>query len=217
MVDNYKKLLLLRILSLNVVFPVIIFTSLNPRISTVMALIYSSLPPLFDTFLYLIFDKTFDIFNLMILFATAVGIIITYLSNDPKLLLIKEAIITLIFAFGFLITLMSSTPLVLHYYRLFKDLDKDHSHQKTLYKHTYTITLVFGMGYLIEGVARLILIFTIPVEIMVYVSIFAPFVFTITMLLWCFFYTRNLRMVLLEEEVVDISIAACAITPNEMH
>jgi hypothetical protein len=212
MIDIKKKLLIVRILSLNVVLPAAIFTCLNSRIPTVLALIYSSIPPLVDTLLYLLLENTFDAFNLMILLATGIGITVTYLSNDPKLLLIKESLVTLVFAFGFLISLLSPTPLILHYYRLLKDLDLDHPHQTTLYNHTYIITAVFGTGYLIEGIVRLILIFIIPVETMVYISIFAPFVFTLTMLVWCSWYTRNLWKELLEEEIVDISVAACRLS-----
>jgi hypothetical protein len=212
MIDNQKKLLIFRILSLNVILPAALFTFLNPRMPTVLALIYSSIPPLVDTLLYLLLENTFDAFNLMILLATAIGITVTFISNDPKLLLIKESLVTLVFAFGFLLSLFTPTPLILHYYRLLKNLDLDHPHQSTLYKHTFVITAVFGSGYLIEGIVRLILIFTISVEIMVYVSIFAPFVFTLAMLLWCWWYTRNLWKVLLEEEIVDISVAACRLS-----
>ena len=64
---------------------------------------------------------------------------------------------------------------------------------------TVVLCYVWGFGYLLEAVIRIILLYIIDIHLMVYVSIMAPFVFSTIMGVWSWFFTKRIRAKILEE------------------
>ena len=57
---------------------------------------------------------------------------------------------------------------------------------------TIIMTWVWGMGYIFEAIIRIVLLYLIPIEPMVYISISAPVVFTAAMAFWSYFFVKSL-------------------------
>jgi hypothetical protein len=206
---------------MNVILPATIYSILNSKISTVMAIVYSGFPPVIDSVIYVIMDKRLDIINCVVILATIVSVIFAISAGDAKGLLLKDSIITALCGFGFLSSLLGTENLCFMYYRMFSGvtdddklkLDKEWTNP-VVKRDTIIMTWVFGLGYLIEAVLRVILLYVIPLDPMVYISIFAPLVFTGSMGIWCYFFVKRMRQKVKIDELVPLREQSDCTTRN---
>lgn len=63
---------------------------------------------------------------------------------------------------------------------------------KEIRRGTVIMTWVWGIGYIVEAIMRVVLQYLISIEPMVYISISAPVVFTAAMATWSYFFVKLL-------------------------
>lgn len=70
---------------------------------------------------------------------------------------------------------------------------------------TIVMTWVWGMAYVIEAIARIALLYVLPLNTMVYISIAAPVVFTASLAAWSVYYVKQMfKRSKASEEVVSL-------------
>ena len=91
-----------RLITLNVILPSVIYSVLSSQMSHVWSIFYSGIPPVADAFFYVVFERRIDAINTVVIVGTVIGCTFAIISNDPKMMLLKDSIVTAIFGFGFL-------------------------------------------------------------------------------------------------------------------
>ncbi|KAJ3302583.1 hypothetical protein HDV03_004834 [Kappamyces sp. JEL0829] len=187
-----------RLITLNVILPAVIYAALSPQLPALWAIFYSGIPPLADAFLYVLLERRVDAINLVVIIGTILGATFAVISNDPKLMLLKDSIVTAIFAYNRAFN--GQTP---------EDKAKLDAQWNTpeIRQASVILTWVFGLGYLFEAIARIILLYIIDLDTMVYISIAAPFVFTGVMGTWAYWYVKRVhRTMKLARKLVELEL-----------
>lgn len=188
---------------INAVLPFIIYWALTnyTSVSDYLALILTGVPSLIDSVVGVIRRRRIDLLAGIILTGIVVSLIIIALGGSAKLYLVRESFFTVALALAYLISLFFKRPLAFYFARYFATGNHPENiprfnalWQYRQFRHTMrVITVVWGIGFLLEAAIRTTLVFTLSVEQFLIIS---PFVFygaIGVILLWTFLYSRQGR------------------------
>jgi hypothetical protein len=77
--------LVVRIISMNFIFPAIIYTLFSTKTSELNAILLSGIPPFIDAVLHVLMERKMDAINGLAICGTVVGVLFAYFTNDPKM------------------------------------------------------------------------------------------------------------------------------------
>lgn len=188
---------------INAVLPFVIYwavTTYTPA-SQYLALILTGVPSLIDSIVGVIRRRRIDLLAGIILTGIVVSLIIITLGGNPKLYLVRESFFTVALALAYLASLFFKRPLAFYFARYFSTGNHPENipyfnalWQYRQFRHTMrVVTVVWGVGFLLEAAIRTTLVFTLSVEQFLIIS---PFVFygaIGVILLWTFLYSRQGR------------------------
>ncbi|CAK4707872.1 hypothetical protein LEN26_016634 [Aphanomyces euteiches] len=171
-----KSNLIKKIVIVNVVLPLIFYHIASKRTTQVVALVLSGIPPAADAAYTMVRDRRIDILSSMTVVSIALSAVISTLTHDPELLLVKDSMFTLIIGTTFwLSTVCAKEDLMWTYNRQLRgpdskaDLDAVYAEPEVRSRSNF-ICRVWGTGLLFEAAVRVVLVYTIPVDAMAYVS-----------------------------------------------
>ncbi|MEJ2888510.1 VC0807 family protein [Actinomycetospora aeridis] len=103
------------------------------------------------------------------------GLALAFASDDPRFMLLSDSFTTSVVALGFLGSLVVGKPLTLSAFQTWKPreagkMDEYYRTNPVVRRLFRVSALVWGLGLLIESVARIPLVYALPVEVMVGVS-----------------------------------------------
>lgn len=191
----------MQMIVLSVVLPIVIYDVMTDAgFSPVVALIVSSVGPLLDIGITWARSRRLDEFAVVVLAFLVLGIIVSLIFDDPRLLLLKEAAITGVIGVLALGSLaVAPRPLMFYFGRRFatggdparvewwNGLWRFPGFRRT----QVVITLVWGVVFVAEAVARGILTYTLSVDTMVVVNNVAPLVIIALLVVWTTLYARR--------------------------
>ncbi|KAJ3227895.1 hypothetical protein HK099_008305 [Clydaea vesicula] len=198
---NSIRIVILRMILMNFVFPAIIFNVATNYTTDVVALILSAIPPFLETIFVMITKKHVDLVSMLVLFSIAAGVIVTLCTNNPVLLLIKDSCLTAFFGTAFLISLLFPINLIWIYNRSFQNTKEDLARldeewlKPGVQRVTRICCLVWGLGLLSEAVIRILIILfaKIDFKVLANLSLAFPFVFTGLLAIWNYLYILYLK------------------------
>ncbi|KAF0696451.1 Aste57867_12792 [Aphanomyces stellatus] len=167
---------ILRLVTLNILAPLVIYSLLSSHMSDVSALLLSGIPPALDTFAYIYRERRVDIISGLSVTSIVLGAVVAAITNDARVLLVKDSLFTIGFGVAFFVSITcAKEDLIWTYNRTFRGPDaKDDLDAKYQLPHvrssSHFLCKVWGTGLLMEAVVRIVLIYSIPVSSMVYVS-----------------------------------------------
>ncbi|KAF0538181.1 membrane protein [Gigaspora margarita] len=91
---------------IDVGLPLFLYFILSDHLSTILALIISGVPPAFSVIVTFILRKQLNVIGLLVLIGFIVGIILSVVQGDPKLVLLRESVITGVIGSVFIINLI---------------------------------------------------------------------------------------------------------------
>ena len=190
-----------QLIVLTVVAPIVIYDVMTDAgFSPVVALIVSSVGPLLDIAITWARSRRLDEFAVVVLVFLVLGIVVSLIFDDPRLLLLKEAAITGIIgllALGSL--LVAPRPLMFYFGRRFATGGDPARVEwwNGLWRYAgfrrtqVVITAVWGVVFLLEAVVRGVLTYTLSVDTMVVVNNVAPLVIVAVLVVWTTLYARR--------------------------
>lgn len=196
-----QALFWLQMILLSVVVPIVVYDVLVGRgVGPVPALLASSIGPILDVVITLIRSRRVDEFAVMVLVFLAIGIVTSLIFDDPRLLLLKESAITLLFgliALGSLV--IGPRPLMFYFGRRFATGGDparvewwDGLWRFEGFRRTQrVITTVWGVVLVVEAVARGVLTYVLPIGPMVVVNNVVPFVVIAALATWTALYAKR--------------------------
>jgi hypothetical protein len=164
-------------------------------LTAVTALLLSGVFPAFGVTIGAVRNRRLDIFGALVLAGIAVGTILGLVSHSPRLLLVEGSVPTGIFGLACLGSLWARRPLMFSFAVEFNGPDTAKGREMTrLWQHEgfrrvfRIITAVWGVGFLLEAVLRVIIIYNTSTGTALASSKVTPFVFTAIFSAWTVAY-----------------------------
>jgi hypothetical protein len=188
---------------INVALPILIYLALKKYtgISDFLALLVSGVPSLIDGIVGVIRRKRIDFLAGIVLVGIVITLITVALGGSPKVYLIRESFFTAAFGLAYLASLLFPRPLAFYFARYFATGNHpenipwfDSLWQSRQFRHTMrVITVVWGIGFLLEAVLRTYLVIVLSTVQFLIVSPFVLYGIIGILIVWMFLYSRQGR------------------------
>jgi len=163
--------------------------------STVSALVLSGILPAFGVAIGLIRDRRIDAVGVLVLIGIAVGTLLGLLSGNARLVLLEGSVPTAVFGAVCLGSLWSSRPLIYRFAHEFMGPDTPKGREFTMYwqhagfRHTFRVmTVVWGLAYLAEAGARVVIVEMTSASTALAISKFMPYAVAGLLVAWMWAY-----------------------------
>jgi hypothetical protein len=171
-------------------------------LSTVSALVLSGIFPAFGVLAGLVSHRRLDAIGVLVLAGIAVGTILGLLSGNPRLVLVEGSVPTAVFGLLCLGSLWARRPLIYRFALEFigadtpKGQDFEALWRYPGFRRTFRLfTVVWGVTYLAEAAARVIIVETTSTATALTVSKFMPYVVGAGLAVWMILYGRRAKRI----------------------
>jgi intracellular septation protein A len=180
--------------------PFLVYQLAAGHMSETAALMLSAAPPILWSIGQIIWSRKLDALSLLVISGIALSLVATLLGGSPRLLLIRESFITGIFGLIFLGSLLFPKPLLFHLAKT--TVTKQGMNEEVFasgwsipgFRFTfYLMTVVWGVGLLVEATGKIILAFTIPTGLFLVVSPIISYSIYFGLLGWSLWYGNQRR------------------------
>ncbi|MFC0600688.1 VC0807 family protein [Streptomyces palmae] len=185
----------------NVVAPIVTYNQLTDAgWSEFTALLVSGLWPLLDIAVHLVWRRTVDEFAMISLaFLVLTGLVTLVGPHSARLMLVKDSAVTGLFGLLCLATLAAPRPLMFYFGRKFATDGSPESHawwngmwQFEGFRTTMrTITVAWGVGYLVEAGVRIGLSYALSTGAMVTVNSVLSYGVMGLLVVWTIWYSKR--------------------------
>jgi tryptophan-rich sensory protein len=169
-------------------------------LSAVSALVLSGVLPGVAVLGGLIRHRHLDAIGVLVLAGIAVGTVLGLLSGNARLVLLEGSVPTAVFGLLCLASLRSSRPLIFRFAHQFMGADTprgrdfDSLWQYPGFRHVFWLfTVVWGVTYLAEAAARIVIVETTSTGTALAVSKVMPYAVGGILAAWMFLYGRHAR------------------------
>jgi hypothetical protein len=180
--------------------PWLVYRLVEGSTSTVTALVLSSLPPIIWSLLQLVWSRKLDVISLLVIAGIAASLVAMLLGGSPRLLLVRESFVTGIFGLVFLGSLWFPRPLL--FYLAKATVAKQGMEEAQFaakwsipgFRHTfYLMTVVWGVGLVVQALLQVILAFALSIEQDLVVSPIIGYGVYLGLFGWSFWYGKRRR------------------------
>jgi intracellular septation protein A len=180
--------------------PFLVYQLATGHMSETAALMLSSAPPILWSIGQLLWSRTLDAISLLVIAGIALSLVATLLGGSPRLLLVRESFITGVFGLIFLGSLLFPKPLMFLIVKT--TVTKQGMSEETFssrwsipgFRFTfYLMTVVWGVGLLVEAVLKIILAFSMPIGSFLVVSPIISYGIYFGLLGWSIWYGNQRR------------------------
>ena len=192
-------------------------------LSSVTALVASGALPAVGVTAGVIRHRRVDAIGILVLAGIAVGTVLGLLSGNPRLVLVEGSVPTAVFGVLCLASLRSRRPLIFRFAHEFMGADTPRGREfDSLWQYYgfrrvfWLFTVVWGVTYLAEAAARIVIVETTSTGTALAVSKVMPYAVGGLLALWMFLYGRHARRQgerLAAAEAVAAAPAPAATTP----
>jgi hypothetical protein len=201
--DRNRFLDLAMIVVFDIAGPVVAYSLLRSAgQSAVTALVLSGAFPALGVVIGLIRHRRADTIGVLVLAGIAVGTVLGLLSGDPRLVLVEGSVPTAVFGLLCLGSLWARRPLIYRFAIEFigggtaKGREFESLWQYAGFRHAFRLyTVVWGVAYLAEAAARVIIVETTSTGTALTVSKVMPYVVSAAIIAWMIAHGRRVRRI----------------------
>lgn len=169
--------------------------------SDVIALSIAAIVPTLATLVGVLRSRHLNVISLFVLGGLVIGILMTFLGGDTRLLLIRESFFTGALGIVCFVSLLFPRPLMFSFGRSLATGDDparialyNQSWQNPITRHASRVaTIVWGVVYSSDLLLRVLLVFTLPTAVVVAVGPIVTSVLIGVTMLWTFAFLRRTR------------------------
>jgi hypothetical protein len=168
--------------------------------SAVSALVLSGILPALGIVINLVRRRRIDAVGMLVLAGIVVGTILGVVTHNPKLMLLEGSVPTAVFGLAFLGSLWSRRPLIYRFALEFMGEDSPRGRefsslwQYPAFRHAFNLfTVVWGVTYLAEAAARVVLVELTSTSTALIASKFMPYVVAGALALWMTAYAHRAK------------------------
>jgi len=146
--------------------------------------------------------RTLNIISGLAIVGILVSLLATYLGGDPRLLLIRESLLTLALGIAAFLSLLLPHPLIYYFGRAatarqgtekLDEFDRHYREKPAVRRLLRFITMVWGVTFTLEFAVKVALVYTLPVETVLIVSPILLNGIIVGTLIFTFAYVRIVR------------------------
>ena len=197
-ITRRRVLLALEIL-FNFILPWALYRAVKPHGSEVQALIASALPPIVWSLAEFARQRKVDALSVLVLGGIALALVGLVLGGSPKLLLLRESLVTGLIGVAFLGSAAIGKPLMLLLARATMARQSDearesfdrHRDDGGFRRMMRVMTVVWGAGFVLETCVRAFLVFSIPVGTFLIAAPIVGYGTVGLLALWTFLYGKR--------------------------
>ncbi|KAF0703784.1 Aste57867_7542 [Aphanomyces stellatus] len=164
-------------LTVNVFLPILIYYIMIVVVTEAIALALSAIPPAAEAVHQMVAYRNTDPISSLQVLSIVLAIVFMCLTNDTRILFLKDSITTSIFGISLLVSTLWKENLVWHYYFQFES-DSEEKRRDLLALHalpdvaamTKHICLVWGGMFICEAAIRVVFIYLVSTNVMVVLS-----------------------------------------------
>ena len=209
-----------KIVVFDIAGPLVAYQMLHSAgLSAVSALVLSGVLPGVAVLGGLIRHRHVDAIGVLVLAGIAVGTVLGLLSGNARLVLLEGSVPTAVFGLLCLASLRSSRPLIFRFAHQFMGADTprgrdfDSLWQYPGFRHVFWLfTVVWGVAYLAEAAARVVIVETTSTGTALAVSKVMPYAVGGLLAAWMFLYGRHARRQ--GERIAAAAAQAAATAPD---
>jgi hypothetical protein len=183
---------------ISIVGPVLIYRLAAPYMPATYALLLASVLPIIRIGISLVRYHRLNLIGVFSLLTIALKILIALVLKDARLVLVSDSLITAVYGVLMLASLLTASPLIMRLIEsVLANTAPAQSQQLILRWHEpnsrlffTVITAVWGIGLLLECVARVALALTVSVEQFLVISPIVRYGFLGGLLLWAILFAR---------------------------
>ena len=168
--------------------------------STVSALVLSGILPAFGVTVAFARRRRLDAIGALVLVGIAIGTALGLATSNPRLVLLEGSVPTALFAVVCLISLLAGRPLMFRFALEFYGPDTPRGRsfadrwRSPGFRHAFrVITLVWGIAYLAEAAARVIIVETTSTGTALSISKAMPYAVTALLVVWMIGYGQRAK------------------------
>src|SRR5215469_1002333 len=208
---------------LNAVFPVILY-QLSKRYyspSEFTALVVAALFPIGKSGFELIYRRQLDPISILVLLGIGADSVALLFGGSPRLLLVRESLITGVFGLACFLSLLLPRPMMFYFARYFiagtdpartTRFNAAWQFPEVRFCHRL-ITMVWGCVFAGELILRIVLIYNLPAALVLVISPIVIGALTIVTMIWAFSYGHRVRLQALAR-FAQIEQAASGVSRN---
>jgi microcompartment protein CcmK/EutM len=179
MTNNSAAASLLKTLAIEIALPTGVYYGLHSLGASVfLSLALSGVVPLGRTLFQFAKDRTLNGLALVVLVTNVVGMVLTFVAGDARMMIAKDSIGSGITGLVILISAFTAQPIMTKALRPFLthgQADHESAWERLSGNRRFATvlrraSLVWGIGFMLESAARVVGAFTLPVETMVWLS-----------------------------------------------
>ena len=167
----------------NFLFPWLCYRWAHPQWGETTALIVSSLPPLLWSGYELLRFRRIDALSLLVLAGIVLSLLVMLLGGSPRVLLMRESLLSGLFGVAFLLSLFCEKPLVYHLALATVSREGADGEQRLVQRWQEAgfrqgirqMTWLWGGGLTLETILRALMIWQMPVETFLLLSPFVSY------------------------------------------
>lgn len=193
---------IIRMLIINAAIPYICYTILTANHASVtIALLVAAVAPALESIGSIIRGRRLNVLSLFVMGSLLVGIVLTLISGDPHVLLLRESIIFGMFGIANFLSLLFPQPLMFLIGRSFIASNNQEQIEgyNTLWSHPHVhrtsriVTIVWGFVCIGEFLLRVFVVYTLPIATVVAFGPLMSHGLIVIAIIWTFAYGRRIR------------------------
>jgi uncharacterized membrane protein (DUF485 family) len=185
-------------IAFNFLFPWLCYRLAKPHIGEIHAIMASAIPPMVWSLVQFARSRKIDAISVMVLGGIGLSLLGFALGGSPKLLLMRESLITGLIGIVFVASALIGRPLmyVLASASLKRQSAEDSAEFETFkddpaFRRMMTVmTIVWGVGFIVETAIRSVLVFSLPVGRFLNIGPIVGYSTIGLLMLWTFLYGR---------------------------
>lgn len=193
-----KRIVIALEILFNFLLPWVVYRLTKPHIGEIHAIMASAAPPMAWSLIEFARKRRVDAISIMVLGGIGLSLLGFALGGSPKLLLMRESLITGIIGVVFIGSAIIRKPLI---YVLANASLKRQSAEDSAEFETYkdqpgfrrmmgVMTIVWGIGFIAETTIRSVLVFSLPVGRFLIIGPIVGYATIGVLMLWTFLYGR---------------------------
>jgi hypothetical protein len=183
-------------LFIDALLPYLIYTFLSPHTSQLNALIASSLPPVLSNIVSLIRARKLDAIGLIVFLGIIVSIVAIFLGGDPRILLVRESLVTGVLGIVCFVSLLFPKPLMYYISSHFVPKEVNFSYLwqfASFRRYMYSVTIIWGIFFVGEFTLKVFLVYTLPISVTVGLMPAIYYILLTLMIVWTMWYSNTIR------------------------
>jgi hypothetical protein len=196
-----KKLSLVLEVLVNFVLPWLCYRFAKRSLGESSALLLSTAPPIVWSICNLLRFRRLDVVSILVIFGILLSLLAMALGGSPRILLLRESLITGFVGVALLASMLFPRPLMFY---LAQSTAAQHSPEEGdrfgllwekpgFVRCIYLLTWIWGIALILETIIRATLAWTIPAERFLLVSPIIGYSLYFSLIGWTFWYVRRLK------------------------